>query len=32
MVSLARVNEVLDLQASDILVHDDHLEIITKSK
>ena len=28
---LFRINELLDLQASDILVHDDHLEINIKS-
>ena len=30
MVSF-RIKELLDLQASDILVHDDHLEIIIRS-
>ena len=28
---LFRINELLDVQASDILVHDDHLEINVKS-
>ena len=28
---LFRINELFDLQASDILIHDDHLEICIKS-